>query len=158
MKIIDESVMTVGRANDYCINKVIMHESFRDFIDELYGIDSISPADCAVNAVAVAVDISFAINTFNKNRSAVSRPIRTPIHIKKLDNLDEEDTIISPLDSILVELNGDIYDITNLKKLPLDNNSIVSEEMDNHYVEITPSPLYNKIVEYFENSTVIDYC
>lgn len=157
MKIIDESVMTVGRVNSYCIDKVIMHESFRDFINELYEI-SISPADCAVNAVAVAVDISFAINTFNKNRSAVSRPIRTPIHIKKLDNLDEEDTIISPSDSILVELNGDIYDITNLKKLQLDNNSIVSEEINNQYIEITPSPLYNKIVEYFENSTVIDYC
>lgn len=157
MKIIDESVMTVGRANNYCIDKVIMSESFKKFIDELYGIDSISPADCAVNAVAVAVDISFAINTFNKNRSAVSRPIRTPIHVNKLFS-NEEDSIISPLDSILIELNGNIYDITNSKKLTFDKDVIISEEMSSNYIQITPSQLYNKIVEYFENSIIIDYC
>lgn len=157
MKIVVESIMTTSRVNDYCIDKVIIHESFRDFINELYGIDTISPADCAVNAIAVAVDISFAINTFNKNRSAVSRPIRTPIHVNKLFS-NEEDSIISPLDSILIELNGGIYDITNSKKLVFDKDAIISEEMYANFIQITPSQLYNKIVEYFENSTVIDYC
>ena len=157
MKIIDESIMTVDRVEDYCISDILQNEQFREFINELYDIQDNNAKESGINPIAVATDLSFALNTYNRNRSAIARPIRGSVKIIKYQlKEDLQKDIVAELngeDAIIIEMNNDLYDLTNLKLYDIDS-CYLEESEQNIYCAITPSQTYNEIVNYLNDLNI----
>lgn len=124
MKIINESIMThkVGRKN-VSLEDIILSESFSKMLNELYGIDE---DEKGINNVLIACDVSQAINEFVG--TAIARPIREKLSIiNLLDN--KEVASFDPSNSIVIEMNKNIYDITERKMYDLKNsNGLITNE------------------------------
>lgn len=124
MKIIDESIMNHRVGRNVSLKDIILSESFSDMLNELYNIDK---DEKGINNVLIACDISQAINEF-VGTTAIARPIREKLSIiNLLDN--KEVASFDPKNSIVIEMNKNIYDLTEHKMYDLKNsNGLITNE------------------------------